>query len=391
MIRYPGKFNMAIFLSVLLIFLSCAEEPEYDNPLDARNPRTAGSPRGLTLVPGDAKVEIRFLGTGFESGIKEYIIYRMFTGDAVPEFEEVGRVEFKKDPATDREQQQYVFIDEKDLKNDQVDDAGEPYYYVYRIAYEDINGLETPNPDSPPSQDGEPLRIWREVRVTPSVPPEPPEVTVGSQIDLTLTLSWESYQSPDDIAGYRIYQVRTTESGRELVLLAENKPDIKNYIDRNFHSDNATKKYRVVAYDKFGVESRSGDIVGTSPNLPPSSGPETEIQYDFGMFFEMTSYDVNIKWEWKRGKEPPDLGGYSIYSTQLDPVSGEWKWQRRSDHNKTTKNYTFQNEPYYLIDGFMPAVTYYHVVAYDNTLKEDKTKDESPLPPVPEPPYRPVF
>ncbi len=392
--RYLGKFNIATFLSALLMLfiLSCAEEPEYDNPLDARNLRTSGSPRGLTLAPGDAKVEVHFLGTGFESGIKAYIIYRKFMGDANPEFEEVGRVEFKIDPATGKEQQKYVFIDdENNLKNaPPKNDQLSPY--VYRIAYEDINGTETPDPDSLPSPDGTPFKIWPEARVTPSAPPEPPEVTVNKQqINLAVTLSWESYQPPDDIAGYRIYQVRLTEAGRELRLLAEKSADAKNYTDANFSSDNAKKTYKVVAYDIFGVESQSGDITGTSPNLPPPFGPDMEIQYDLGMFFEFTSYDVTIKWKWQRGKEPADLVGYSIYSTQLDTVDGIWKWKLRSNHKKTVTSYTFQNEPYLFVDEFMPVVALYHVVAYDSTDKKDGTKDGSPLPSVPDPPYRIVF
>jgi len=379
MTKYSVKLNIVAFLSVVLIFsiLSCAEEPEYENPLDERNLRTAGSPRGLTLTPGDAQVVVRFNGTGFEGGIQKYNIYRMFTGDAAT-FEKIGEIEFKRDPATGKEQQQYVFVDNKGLKNDQIDEFGVPYHYIYRITYVDTNGEETPNPDSPPSPDDKPLKIWPEAKATPSVPPEPPEITIRSQ-DLKVILSWESYKHPNDIAGYRIYQVR----GQEFVLLDDT--NAKFYRDTKFNNDNSTKKYKVVAYDEFGVESRSGVITGESPNLPPSSGPDTEVQYLVDLFFNPNSYDVIIKWEWKRGKEPTDLDGYRVYSSQTDGT-----WKLTADHKKTNNTYK-KREQFLLIDEFMPAVRYYHVVAYDNTPKEDGKKDESPLPPMPNPPYREVL
>ena len=380
-----STFNTVAFLSVALIFLvlGCTEEPEYENPLDARNLRTAGSPRGLTLVPGDAEIIVRFNGTGFESGIKKYNIYRMFTGDVTPTFAQVGEVEFKKDPATGKEQQQYVFVDNKDLKNDQVNEFGEPYHYVYRITHVDDEDMETPNPDSPPSPDDTPLKIWPEAQAAPSVPPEPPEITLGVQSDLKVTLSWESYQEPGDVAGYKIFQIR----GQELVLLDEKKPGTKNYIDANFNNDNSTKKYKVVAYDTFGVESRSGVITGASPNLPPLPlhPDDIVIQYNIDIF-NMSSYDVTVRWDWKRRKAPPDLAGYMVYSSQTD---GTWKLRSDERTNATVK--TFNNEQYFLIDGMMPAVRYYHVVPYDNTNKEDGAKDQSPLPPVPDPPYQLVM
>ena len=140
-----------------------------------------------------------------------------------------------------------------------------------------------------------------------------------------------------------------------------------------------------MAYDTFGVDSLPFVIKGTSPNLPPPSGPDMDTQYIIDIF-NMSSYDVTVRWEWRRRKPPPDLAGYRIYSSQLDGT-----WKLRSDEKEKATVKSFKTEQYFLINEITPAVRYYYVVAYDNTDKEDGKKDESLLPRTPDPPYQLVM
>ncbi|MFQ6039255.1 MAG: hypothetical protein ACE5PV_00255, partial [Candidatus Poribacteria bacterium] len=211
--NHLGKYGIVFGYIVLIsILLSCAENEDFENPLDPRNLRTSGSPLGLTLSPGDSRIVVSWSGAGLE-GVSKYKIYRRFTGNPASVFQPVGEVDFKLDPITGREAKVYEYIDESGLENDTVDvTTGGQLYYVYRITYVDSDGKETP-PDV--NQDGIP-----EAQATPSLAPPPPEVTIGEPEDLSVKLIWSSYQPPDDIAGYRIYAgIVITGERPELTLL----------------------------------------------------------------------------------------------------------------------------------------------------------------------------
>ena len=114
-------------------------------------------------------------------GIAKYRIYRRFTGDLNFAFELVGEVEA---PAT-------TFTDEQNIINDAFDEAqGKRLFYEYRISYVDENGVETPDPTAPPSEDEEPRRIWPMEKATPSNPPPIPNVVLGDPTDLSIKLLW---------------------------------------------------------------------------------------------------------------------------------------------------------------------------------------------------------
>ncbi len=370
MINYLNKYGMAILYILLAFFaFSCAQNEDFENPLDPRNLRTSGSPPGLTLSAGDKKIVVSWYGVGFD-GVTKYKIYRRFTGDPGSAFQFIGEVDVKIDPITGKEVKVYEYTDESNLENDKVDPTtGGILYYVYRITYVDTNGEETPvdvNSVSIP-----------EAKATPSLAPPPPEVTVGPPKDLRVTLIWNSYQPPDDIAGYRIYAgIVKTKEKPELTLLADKKintltgpaPGEQFYVDFSFQGDNVTKAYKVVAYDKFGVESNSEVFQATSPNLPPST-PQVKFRYTFFLF--SPTYRIDISW----AKNPePDIKGYRVYSTS---ETGNWITRKTFDRNGTSFTITKER---FLISGEEVIPRKYRVVAFDNTpIRENGKvkKDES--------------
>ena len=89
-------------------------------------------------------------------GIKAYRIYRRSTGGSDTEFQQVGSVDA---PANE-------FIDTQNLENDRRDAAGRLLAYEYRISYVDANGVETPDPANPPTENADPRRIWKTALAT---------------------------------------------------------------------------------------------------------------------------------------------------------------------------------------------------------------------------------
>ena len=193
---------IAIFILIVVVGFStgCADNEDLANPLDPQNPRTAGSPIGLELLPGDEQVTVSWQDSGHE-GISGYRIYRRFTGDPDSTFEFIGEIlgESGERPATE-------FIDTQDLENDQFDEAsGARHRYIYRISYIDANGVEVPDPNAPPTEDEEPHRMWQTASATPSIAPPIPNVIVGDDLDdLTVKLFWQDYQAPNDFEIFRV-------------------------------------------------------------------------------------------------------------------------------------------------------------------------------------------
>ena len=171
-------------LLALVFFNACTGNEDFANPLDPENLRTSGAPDGLTLYAGDQQVRITWNDTG-QAGIKAYRIYRRSTGGADTEFQQVGSVDA---PANE-------FIDTQNLENDRRDASGRLLAYEYRISYVDANGVETPDPANPPTENEDPRRIWRTALATPSVPPPAPNVTLGDPTDLTIKLFWMAMNS----------------------------------------------------------------------------------------------------------------------------------------------------------------------------------------------------
>ena len=73
MIIKKNRLHSITILCVILIslMLSCAQNEDYENPFDPRNKRTAGSPPGLVLQPGDKKVVVSWPDWQLE-GVTKY-------------------------------------------------------------------------------------------------------------------------------------------------------------------------------------------------------------------------------------------------------------------------------------------------------------------------------
>lgn len=367
-------FLVAVF-SLALLWSGCTNDRDFVNPFDPENLRTAGSPPGLKLTAGDAKVTVSWQNSGFE-GIAKYRIYRRFTGDPDAAFELAGEVDV---PRTE-------FIDEG-LTNDAFDLAqGRQLHYVYRISYVDKNGVETPDPDAPPGDNEAPLRIWPTARVTPSVPPPTPTVLIGDQVeDLTVKLFWQDYQFPEDFETFRVLAAKTSLNGdrSRFKLLGEitfnELTDSQRFgsepiffFDTSFDQDGITKVYRIIAVDQFGVEAEMR-INATSPQLPPA--PPQNVRAAGGVNFLTGKYVVTLSWAQNTER---DLAGYHIYATtrvggQL--VLGDDLIHRGRFKPKETR-VTYDSEPL-LLTGQQRVPRQYFITAFDDTPRPDGSLDES--------------
>ena len=367
----PSPFRLLVILILLItagFWAGCTGNEDFSNPLDPQNLRTAGSPVGLELLPGDEQVIVSWADSGHE-GIIGYRIYRRFTGDPDSAFEFVGEVlgENGERPAT-------KFIDTDNLKNDQFDEvSGVRYRYIYRISYIDTNGVEVPDPNTPPSDNEDPRRVWQTASTTPSVAPPIPNVIIGDDLeDLTVKLFWQDYQPPHDFETFRVIASRQTLSGEftSFSLLAELPRDQPYFFDQDFDRDNLPKIYHIVAVDQFGVEGIKV-IQVASPNLPPA--PPQNVRAAFGS--RGPQYDVRISWS--KNKEA-DIDGYLIYATKAlegGLVVGKDLISRGKVDAEETR-VTFTGEAF-LLQGQRYFVRRYFVAAFDNTPQHNGLRDES--------------
>lgn len=346
----------------------CTGDEDHANPLDPQNLRTAGSPIGLALLPGDQQVTVSWEDNG-HAGILGYRIYRRFTGDANSTFEFVGEVlgENGERPATE-------FIDTDNLKNDQFNDVtGQRHRYIYRISYIDANGVEIPDPNAPPTDDEDPRRVWQTASATPSIAPPIPNVIIGDDLDdLTVKLFWQDYQAPNDFEQFRVITSQQSLTGEFLPfrLRAELRKEQPYFFDLEFNRDNVTKIYRVIAVDRFGVEGIKV-IQASSPNLPPS--PPQNVRLSFGL--RRARYDAYVSWSKNR---EPDVAGYLVYATKEaggNLIVGEDLITRRKVDAKETSIVLTGEE--FILDGQDLAPRRYFVAAFDDTPKDNGTRDES--------------
>jgi hypothetical protein len=352
-----------LFSSILVLFaFGCGEEVERENPLDAQNKRTGGVPPGITVRAGDSQVILSWPNLGFD-GIKEYRIYRAYLTPTPDEFQHIGSVQ----AVPMDEVHEYIYTD-IGLQND-----GNNIYF-YRLSYVDDEGGETPDPENPRNLPED----WFIVDVIPSEAPPVPNVQVMEDSDLRVRLIWEGYaeNAPEDLAGFKVYSALKAEEGQEqlpFTLVAQiDGSDVEFYIDGNdypsniinFWKDGVTKLYRVVAFDRVGVESDSVILEGTSPNLPPGPPPQVKGKFSLGI----NSYEVRI--EWRRNLEP-DVIGYVVYALWPD---GKREFKKRIDDPNETD--VVISDRYVVVEGMLVPKEYY-VTAFDNTPKPDGKRDES--------------
>lgn len=371
MIPSSLRFLLISLLLIAAVFTTgCTGNEDFANPLDPQNLRTAGSPIGLELLPGDEQIIVTWEDSGHE-GIMGYRIYRRFTGDPDPSFNFVGEVlgENGNRPATE-------FVDRQDLKNDQYDeDSGARHRYIYRISYIDADGVEVPDPTAPPPQGETPHRLWQTASATPSVAPPIPNVIVGEDLeDLTVKLFWQDYQTPSDFESFRVIVSQRSLSGEFLPfrLRAELPEDQPYFFDREFDRDNARKIYRIAAVDRFGVEGEKV-IQVTSPNLPPS--PPKNVRASYGL--RRGRYDIRIAWS---KNSEPDVEGYLIYATKETGgelvVGKDLILRRRADAKDTSVTFTGEG---FLLEEQREVPRRYFISAFDNTPQPNGRRDESEM------------
>lgn len=351
---------LPLFL-IITVFVACTNSEDFANPLDSDNLRTAGSPKGLTLYPGDQQVRITWIESGQE-GIKAYKIYRRSIANSEEPFELVGTVDA---PASE-------FVDTQNVENDRRDAQGQPIAYEYRISYIDINDVETPDPTNPPSVTEEPMRIWQTAAVIPSIPPPVPVVTLGVPSDLTVKLFWENYDFPDDFSLFRVYAAKGDSTTKQLIFrpIAEIARDQLYYFDVNFHADGESKVYRVAAVDEFGIEAIT-TINAASPNLPPAPPKNVSVIYAKRLSYTLNfKYDAIISWS---ANTERDLAGYQIYTKDA-----EGNLLLRQTAGRKDTGLTILGEDPVVIDELAYDKSYF-ITAFDDTPRLDGKRDESEM------------
>ena len=310
-----ASYFLVIVGFIAFVFCGCASDEDYANPLDPQNLRTAGSPPGLTLTPGDRQVTVswRELNSRIAEDIKGYRIYRRFTEDSNTNFEPVPLFDKNNKLLDSIPASQNIYIDKHELKNDQISTiTGDQLYYEYRISYIDDRGIEIPNPTDPPNQDDEPPRIWTTRRTTPSDPPPVPNIILGKKENLIVTIIWPDYNPPSDFKEFRIFY--TTPTRNVFIEIPELDPDTRFYRDISFERDGEEKTYRVIAYDKFGVASVA-TIKVKAPDVPPDPPTNVKAQYQMRSLVS-NRYNATLTWTPPDKERNLDLAGYWVYSTK---------------------------------------------------------------------------
>lgn len=358
LLRAASARCLPLFL-IITVFIACTNSEDFANPLDSDNLRTAGSPKGLTLYPGDQQVRITWIESGQE-GVKAYKIYRRSIANSEEPFELVGTVDA---PASE-------FVDTQNVENDRRDAQGQPIAYEYRISYVDINDVETPDPTNPPSVTEEPMRIWQTAAIIPSIPPPVPVIKLGEPSDLTVKLFWENYDFPNDFSLFRVYAAKGDSTTKQLIfrLIAEITRDQLYYFDINFQADGQSKVYRVAAVDEFGVEAIT-TINAASPNLPPAPPQNVTVFYVRRSFFNL-KYDAIISWD---ANTERDLAGYQIYTKDAED-----NLLLRQTAGRKDTGLTILGEDPVVIDELAFFRSYF-ITAFDDTPGPDGKRDESEM------------
>ena len=351
--------SSSLLLFIALFLTSCSEDQDFSNPLDPENLRTAGAPPGLKLAAGNQQVRISWQHVEYD-GIAKYRIYRRFSGDPNPQFQRIAEVDA---PTTE-------FLDTNDIYNDQFDsELGAALVYEYRISYVDWDGVETPDPDAPPIQDAEPLKIWPVAMITPSEPPPAPRVVFGNATDLTIKLFWQDYEPPEDFHIFKVFAAVVDEDGQlgKSRLLGETTKDRPFFFDEDFKRDGITKVYHVIAIDRAGVEAFTR-VRATSPDLPPA--PPKNFRAAIVPLPAGGRYDVYFSWT---PNDEADLAGYQLYASSAD---GELLSRPRVDAKHSS--HKFSADQAILVGQDLVARRYY-ITAFDDTPRADGSLDESAL------------
>ena len=367
-------FGSSVFVCLIVALVSmlgCVDSDDLANPFDPDNIRTAGSPSGLKLTPGDQRVLVEWDRLDYE-GVAKYRIYRQFTGDAVPKFTKVGEVNGKVNQ----------YIDQSGILNDQLDLTGKPYLYVYRISYVDAKGIETPNPKELQAKDINSLSIWPSRTTTPSAPPPKPKLLVDTTRNLIVTLIWKDYPVPEDFKEFRVFSTISGGSKFDQVGKPYTLESPFFFSDPAFNRDGESKRYQLVAYDKFGVPNVA-EVEATVGHIPPQMPLNLLSQYRSKI---NGKYDVALRWEANTEK---DLKGYQIYSTKQDekPVSQGGELAPRRFVSKGQTLIVLENEGWLLNKKMQLIPKLYYVAAVDKTPRPDTgLPDESMLAAAPPPP-----
>ena len=364
----------------LIGLVGCGSNDDLANPFDPDNPRTLGSPGGLKLTPGDQQVVVKWDNPGYES-TAGYRIYRKFTGDPSPKFVKVSEVDG----------QTHQYVDKGGILNDQIDAAGKPYFYVYRVSYVDADGIETPNPADFDKSNGESitdtdaeeiLRLWPSQKTTPSDPPPKPEVIVDTSRNLIVTLIWKDYPVPKDFKEFRVSSTVPGGSKFEQVGIPYLLSSPFFFSDVVFNEDGEAKRYRVIAYDKYGVPSVT-EIEAAAGHIPPLRPRNFVSRYRSRL---NGKYDVALMWEANTEK---DLKGYQIYSTKQDekPFSQGGELAPRRFLQRMETSIILENEGWLLNAKKQLIPKLYYIAAIDKTPRPDTgLQDESILADAPPPP-----
>jgi len=251
--------------------------------------------------------------------------------------------------------------------------------------------VETPNPADFDKSNGESiidtdakgaLRFWPSQKTTPSDPPPKPEVIVDTSRNLIVTLIWKDYPVPKDFKEFRVFSTVPGGSKFEQVGIPYLLSSPFFFSDAVFNEDGEVKRYRVIAYDKYGVPSVT-EIEAAAGHISPLMPRNFVSRYRSRL---NGKYDVALMWEANTEK---DLKGYQIYSTKPDekPVSQGGELAPRRFLQRMETSIILENEGWLLNEKKQLIPKLYYIAAIDKTPRPDTgLQDESILADAPPPP-----
>ncbi len=306
-----GLSNGTAYYYVVTALDDCANETGDSNEASATPQAVPPSPpTNLVATPGNTQVALTWDGNG-EPDLAGYNLYRSTTQGGP--YGQINASLVTLSSYTDA-----------GLTN------GTTYYYV--VTAENNSAQESGNSN--------------EASATPAdVPPAAPTGLAATSQNAQVTLDWNDNVEPD-LAGYSVY--RSTNQGGPYTKINPALVSPSAYTDTGL-TNGTTYYYVVTAEDTAGGQSGNSNETSATPQAGPPAPPTGLVA---------TAGDKQVSLDWNDNTEP-DLAGYNIYRST---TTG-------GPYSKINGASVAASD--YIDTGLTGGVTYYYVVAAENTSAQE--------------------